>query len=83
MLISCMINCRGRVLSVSCSPLSPDKCEPENIFTLRKSFPTHNIKNSSAYSKSQRHLYLECPHGGINGCLEAEFSIGFKIYIYI
>ena len=67
--------------SSKCYVFAPDKCEPENIFTLRKSFPTHNIKN--------RLLQVpEAPLPRVSlwrqyGCLEGEFLIGFKIYINI
>ena len=56
--------------SFKCYVCAPDEGKPEDMYTLRKSFPTHDIQSCSAYSKSQRHLYLlECPHGGSNGCL--------------
>ena len=67
--------------SSKCYVFAPDKCEPENIFTLRKSFPTHNIKN--------RLLQVpEAPLPRVSlwrqyGCLEGEFLIGFKICNYI
>ena len=56
--------------SFKCYVCAPEEGKPEDMYTLRKSFPTHDIQSCSAYAKSRRHLYLlECPHGGSNGCL--------------
>ena len=58
------------VSSFKCYVCAPDEGKPEDMYTLRKSFPTHDIQSCSAFTKSKRHLYLlECPHGGSNGCL--------------
>jgi len=58
------------VSSFKCYVCAPEEGKPEDMYTLRKSFPTHDIQSCSAYSKSRRQLYLlECPHGGSNGCL--------------
>ena len=56
--------------SFKCYVCQPDEGKPEDMYTLRKSFPTHDIQSCSTYTKSKRHLYLlDCPHGGSNGCL--------------
>ena len=40
------------------------------MYTLRKSFPSHQLQPCSKYNKSNKHQYLlDCPTTGSNGCL--------------
>ena len=67
---STRLNADVSVTSFKCYVCSPDSGRPEDMYTLRKSFPTHAIQPCSAYSRHNKHQYLlECPHGGNNGCL--------------
>jgi len=57
------------VSSFQCYVCAPDEGKPEDIYTLRKSFPSHHLQPCSKYNKSNKHLYLlDCPTGN-NGCL--------------
>jgi len=56
--------------SFKCYVCAPDEGKPEDMYTLRKSFPSHHILPCSQYTKHNKHKYLlQCPHGGTNGCL--------------
>ena len=66
------------VWSFKCYVCAPDEGKPEDIYTLRKSFPAHHLQSCSKYNKSNKHLYLlDCPAGN-TGCLtkfEGEFGL--------
>ena len=53
------------------------------MYTLRKSFPSHQLQPCSKYNKSNKHQYLlDCPTTGSNGCLtkfEGELNIPHTI----
>jgi len=58
------------VTSFKCYVCSPDEGKPEDMYTLRKSFPHHKIEPCSKYNSNNKDKYLlECPHGGGSGCL--------------
>ena len=75
------------VTSFKCYVCSPDSGRPEDMYTLRKSFPTHAIQPCSAYTRHNKHQYLlECPHGGNNGCLTkfaGEYHYSYQLDMWL
>ena len=58
------------VSSFQCYVCAPDEGKPEDMYTLRKSFPSHQLQPCSKYKPSNKHQYLlDCPTTGSNGCL--------------
>jgi len=57
------------VSSFKCYVCAPDKGKPEDIYTLKKSFPDHSVQYCSTYTADSINKFLlECPSGG-SGCL--------------
>jgi len=57
------------VSSFQCYVCAPDEGKPEDMYTLRKSFPSHQLQPCSKYNKGNKHQYLlDCPTES-NGCL--------------
>jgi len=56
--------------SHKCYVCGPDGGKPEDLYQLKKSFPTVNVQACSKYKQSNKEQYLlECPPGLSNGCL--------------
>jgi len=56
--------------SHKCYVCGPDGGKPEDLYQLKKSFPTVTVQACSKYKQSNKEQYLlECPPGLSNGCL--------------
>ena len=71
------------VSSFKCYVCAPDKGKPEDIYTLKKSFPDHSVQYCSTYTADSINKFLlECPSGG-SGCLTKFEGIFLYKYLYI
>jgi len=58
------------VSSHKCFVCGPDGGKPEDLYQLKKSFPTVSVPTCSKYKQSNKDQYLiDCPPGLSNGCL--------------
>jgi len=56
--------------SHKCYVCGPDGGKPEDLYQLKKSFPTVSVQACSKYKQSNKDQYLlDCPPGLSNGCL--------------